>query len=204
MITMPKEDLPIMYNNMITNETRLIHEMATLEHRMYKDDVPTLSSLKKRSSPSGPLTDSPSYKDSHKQQGRKRRLNSTNLRVQNYMLEKHLENLENLTREHGPSHAKVGKQLNAIGLYYQHVERDLDKAIEYHEMAMDIQRNTEDSVATLIDIAFIREQQGKFLLTAELFSEAKELLENVGTVQEHDHRLYAIRSGLARNKRNQN
>lgn len=109
---------------------------------------------------------------------------------------------------HGPDHFNNVQILATLGLCYQHMTRNHQKALDYHHEALRILRECREAdsdchkicvgmAATLNDIAFIYETQGELKLALDHYAEAKMLLLSVNAKQT-DNKMIASTNGFER------
>eukprot|EP00541_Cyclophora_tenuis_P011908 CAMPEP_0116572366 /NCGR_PEP_ID=MMETSP0397-20121206/18126_1 /TAXON_ID=216820 /ORGANISM="Cyclophora tenuis, Strain ECT3854" /LENGTH=203 /DNA_ID=CAMNT_0004100667 /DNA_START=61 /DNA_END=672 /DNA_ORIENTATION=- len=109
-------------------------------------------------------------------------------------MEKHERELDQAILKWGPDHPAVAKVLGTLGLLNQHMTKNTNKAITYHEEAIRILRKSIDAnvdggtaletlkeqlAVALTDLALIHEQTADFQHALDEYTEARQILQSI-------------------------
>jgi tetratricopeptide (TPR) repeat protein len=128
-------------------------------------------------------------------------------------VQSHIDNLQfslqSKIDELGPDHIDLVDDFSGLGLCYQHMAEDLDKALKFHQEALrilkkcsvdatgDVSEVHRKMAVTLTDLGFIHEKLASFQQALEDFHEARRLLKLIHT-KESDHKLQSCRFATSR------
>lgn len=111
-------------------------------------------------------------------------------------------NLSKLTAEFGENHPKVAEALNVLGLYHHHMSRNHELSLQYHERALNIFTNCENSSVsrqlsiTTTDVGNVYRSMGKKEKASEFYNKALDMVRQESEGRWRDFWIYSITQAI--------